>query len=91
MPEEKSAEYQIIAYRCDLVTIPISEYKELLVTGERSTAKADKWLSDWCKERERADKLSAEVEKLKAEVDDLRIQVRQLKAKPTNSEVGHHA
>lgn len=91
MPEEKRDEYQIIAYRCDLVTIPISEYKELIVAAERSTARADQRLSDWCKERERAEKLSAEVEKLKAEVDDLRMQVRQLKAKLTDSEVGHYA
>lgn len=94
MPEEKRDEYQIIAYRCDLVTIPISEYKELIITAERSTAKADQRLSDWCKERERADMLSVKVKELEAEIESLKVEAalrKQVHSLESDREDPHYA
>lgn len=91
MPEEKRDEYQVIAYRHDLVTITAEEYRDLIIASIENKALAEKRLSDWCNELDKVKRLSAQVEALKAEADGLRVQVEQLKAKSANTEVGHYA
>ena len=82
MPEEKRDEYQIIAYRYDLVTITAEEYRQLISSDARNQALATERLHDWAAEKKRADDLASKVEELAAEADSLRKQINQLNANP---------
>ena len=61
MPEEKRDEYQVIAYRFDLVTITAAEYRELIIASIESKALAERRLTDWCNLLEKVKSLEEEI------------------------------
>ena len=56
----------------DRVSIPISEYRELIEAKCKAEAEAEKNLSDWAREKRRADWAESELEELKAKFEDLK-------------------
>lgn len=91
MPEEKRDEYQIIAYRYDLVTITAEEYRQLISSDARNQALATERLHDWAAEKRRADDLAAKVEELAAEADCLRKQMEEFKVNLPCDKEAHFA
>lgn len=56
----------------DRVSIPIQEYRELIEAKCKAEAEAEKNLSDWAREKRRADWAESELEELKAKFEELK-------------------
>lgn len=56
----------------DRVSIPISEYRELIEAKCKAEAEADSRQSDWYRENSRANRAESELEELKAKFEELK-------------------
>ena len=65
----------------DRVSIPISEYRELIEAKCKAEAEADRNLNDWAREKRRADWADSELEELKAKFEEERLKNKADRAK----------
>lgn len=64
----------------DRVSIPISEYRELIETKCKAEAEADSRQSEWYRENIRANRAEKSLNELKTEFNELKIEFEELKA-----------
>lgn len=60
----------------DRVSIPVQEYRELIEAKCKAEAEAEKNLSDWAREKRRADWAESELEELKAKFEEARLNTK---------------
>lgn len=65
----------------DRVSIPISEYRELIEAKCKAEVEADRNLNDWAREKRRADLAGGELKELQAKCEELGAKYEELKAK----------